>query len=349
MIMGGWQLSEGHHRDAPDRTKVLDDLEKLVQASAPESVAFDCADIYTGVEELLGALLRRVTAGQGPDSGTVRIHTKLVPDRTHLNRVDYAYVAGIVERSLSRLGTERLDLVQYAWWDYDVPGYVECGQHLDELKRQGKIAAIGVTNFDTPRLREIVEAGVDVTANQLQYSALDHRPESDMVELCIDKGIALLCYGTLAGGLLTDSWLGRDDPTPDPYSQATRLDTRSLTKYRLIVEEFGGWAAYQRLLESLSDIGRSLDATIAQVATAYALALPGVRSVISGVTRPDRFAATLAATKLTLSQDHMAQIRAHADAAPGPLGPVFGLEREVGGAHAAIMKYNLNSGSESLG
>jgi len=350
-IIGAWQLSTGHHREDAPRATDYTDLERIVEMQAAVGpVAFDCADIYTGVEELLGTLASRLAPRVAAGAlSPLRFHTKLVPDRSQLAQLDRSYVTRIVDRSRARLGVDCLDLVQFAWWDYEVPGYVELGLILSELQNEGKIAQIGVTNFDAARLSEILDAGVAVASNQLQYSALDHRPEAATVELCSEHRVALLCYGTLAGGFLSDRWLNRADPAPDPRSHATALGTRSLTKYRLIIEEFGGWDAYQALLQTLSEVGAKHGVTLAQVATAYALSRSGVAAVIAGATHPKRWAETLEATRIRLSVADVNRIKAHALEAPGPAGPVFGLEREPGGLHAAIMKYDLNAGSEELG
>src|SRR5262249_58402642 len=97
------------------------------------------------------------------------------------------------------LGMERLDLLQFHWWDFSVPRYIEAAQALDRLRRAGKIAHLAVTNFDTPHLQEIAAAGIPILAHQLQYSLVDDRPNIGMVELCRQHGTALLCYGTVCG------------------------------------------------------------------------------------------------------------------------------------------------------
>src|SRR4030095_6493897 len=71
-----------------------------------------------------------------------------------------------------------------------------------ELRSACKVDLSGTTNFDTARLSEIVASGVRVATNQLQYSVLDHRPEHGLAAFCAAHDIKLLCYGTLAGGLL---------------------------------------------------------------------------------------------------------------------------------------------------
>src|SRR5262245_5918384 len=152
---------------------------------------FDCADIYTGVEALIGRWRRRRKGSAGTD---VQVHTKYVPDLDRLPTHSRSDVVRGVDRSLARLGVERLDLVQLHWWDYGVPGYVEAAMWLDELRRVGKIRHVGLTNFDSQRLSEILAGGATITSHQVQYSVLDRRPAAGLSALCADKGIGLLCY-----------------------------------------------------------------------------------------------------------------------------------------------------------
>ena len=200
---------------------------------------FDCADIYTGVEELIGKFLRTEhDAFVSGNLSTVQIHTKYVPDYDVLGTIKKSDTEAIINRSLKRLGVEQLDLVQFAWWDYQFPSYVETAMHLHELQLAGKIRHIGVTNFDAAHLKEMLDAGVPIIANQVQYSVLDHRPEKDMNQLAREAGFHYLCYGVIAGGFLSDRYLNTSSPS-EP------LENRSLTKYRLIIEEYGGYDLFQ--------------------------------------------------------------------------------------------------------
>jgi aryl-alcohol dehydrogenase-like predicted oxidoreductase len=180
LIKGGWHLAGGH--GAIDAATACRDMAEFVDAGV---TAFDCADIYTGVEELIGRFRREYPA----QARRVRVHTKFVPDLDLLATVDRAYVESIIDRSLARLGVPCLDLVQFHWWDYGVPRYVEIALELDRLRRAGKIERIGVTNFGTAQLREILDAGVPVLAHQLQYSLLDDRPAHDMSGLCAARAV----------------------------------------------------------------------------------------------------------------------------------------------------------------
>ena len=234
LLLGGWQLSAGHRADSIDEPSLFARLEAMIDAGF---TSFDCADIYTGVEELFGRLRSRVRT-------PLEIHTKYVPDAGNLEGLRASDVERVIDRSLRRLGVERLDLVQFHWWDYAVPGYVEAAGWLDELRARGKIRHLGLTNFDAERTRELCEAGLPLVAMQAQSSLLDRRVESGMEALAHEFDFQLLCYGTLAGGLLSERFLGR---APEEFEASTR----SLTKYRAIVEEAGGWSALQALLEGL--------------------------------------------------------------------------------------------------
>ncbi len=327
VVVGLWQLSEGHRPGGVDVAATIGQLERFVAAGLN---TFDCADIYTGVEEILGGLIRRVGADR------VQVHTKLVPDREALPTVDRAYVRRIVERSLGRLGTNTIDLVQLAWWDYSVPGYVEALGWLAELRDEGKVRLVGTTNFDVARLREMASTGVALPSHQVQYSLLDRRPDNGLVDHCAATGSSLLCYGTLAGGFLSERWLGTLDPTPPPWPN------RSLERYRLIIEDNGGWPGIQELLTLLHEIATSHGVGIANVATRLVLDRRRVAAAIVGARDARRLPATLRTLELALSDADRRRVAAVLARFPGPAGDVFGLERQPDGPHARIMRYDLN-------
>lgn len=311
-----------------DRAQAVRDMAAFVEAGF---TAFDCADIYTGVEDLIGAFRREYPSL----ARQVRVHTKFVPDLDLLDRIDGAGVEAGIDRSLQRLGQERLDLVQFHWWDYAVPRYVEIALELDRLRLKGKIDRIGLTNFGTPQVAEILGAGVPVFSHQVQYSLLDDRPAHAAVAQCRERGIALLCYGTLAGGFLSERWLGT--PAADgPFAN------RSLTKYRLIVEEFGGWGLFQELLAVLAAIAARRGGDIASVATQAMLDRPEVDAAIVGATSAAHLEAHRGIGTLRLQDEDRAGIDAILSRRRGPAGDVYELERDRDGPHGRIMKYTLN-------
>lgn len=327
VIRGGWQLA-GDHGEV-DRSRAVDDIARFVDAGLN---TVDGADIYTGVESLYGEFnARRRAEGLAP----LQVHTKCVPDYDDLPRVDAAYVRRIVTRSLQRLNVERLNLVQFHWWDYAVPGWIEAAQTLHALQREGLIAHLGGTNFDTPHTTAMLDAGVPLVAMQVQYSLLDRRPASLLVPTAGARGVQLLCYGTLAGGFFSERWLGAPEPGPD-------LTNRSLIKYKLVIDDFGGWAAFQQLLQALQAIGRRHGVPISTVATRWVLDQPGVAAAIVGARYADRLGDVLAVFGLKLdAQDH-ALLAPILGAHPGLSGDTYTAERDKTGRHGRIMKYNLN-------
>jgi aryl-alcohol dehydrogenase-like predicted oxidoreductase len=332
VIRGGWQLAGGH--GPVERDAAIAGFARWYQSGI---VALDCADIYTGVEDLIGEFRAVTLARQGQDAlARLKVHTKFVPDLAVLPRIDKAYVRSIIDRSLRRLRTERLDLVQFHWWDYAIPGCVETALWLDELRREGKIDLLGGTNFDCAHLEAMVAAGVPIKTMQVQYSVLDRRPAASMAALCARLGVSLLCYGSVAGGFLSEKWLGRPEP------QMGALENRSLVKYKLIIDDFGGWDAYQAVLSALHVIARRHGVGLSTVASRYVLEQRAVAAVIVGARTPDHLEQNLAIGRIRLNIADLAEIDAALGGRRGPLGDVYAVERDRTSPHGAIMKYDLN-------
>ena len=325
LIRGGWQLTPGHLVNG----QVANGLAPILDAVSHGFRVFDCADIYTGVEDLLG----QARAWAHDRNTAIRVHTKFVPDRDRLKDIGYQETARIIERSLTRLRTDRLDLVQFHWWDNGVPRHLEVLDHLFRLKAAGKIAAIGLTNFDTEQLQEIVDEGFEIASIQVQYSLVDRRSEARMIPLCQAHGIKVYGYGALLGGFLSEQWLDRPEPA------LAELPNRSLVKYKLIIDDWGGWARFQSLLRQLRVVAHGHDASLAQVAVAATLSARQADALIVGLSA-SRYEAQNAelARLVPLSPDELRALRAW----DCPLeGDVYHLERHTA-RHAGIMKYNLN-------
>jgi aryl-alcohol dehydrogenase-like predicted oxidoreductase len=331
VVKGGWQLAGGH--GAVDAKAAREDMRHFVEAGL---TTFDCADIYTGVEELIGDFLAEYRPGRD-GRPEVQVHTKYVPDLATLGTLRKADVEGAIDRSLRRLRVERLDLVQFHWWDFAVPGWIEAALWLEELRAAGKVRCLGATNFDRPHLAQLLAAGVRVVAHQVQYSVVDRRPEAGLADLCQEHGILLLCYGSVLGGLVSNRYLGAPAPT-EPH------ENRSLTKYLLMVEEFGGWGLFQDLLAALVEVGRRHGTDPASVAMRFVLDRPGVAAVVVGARNASHLARNRGVLGLHLEAEDHALIEAVADRRKGPAGDTYALEREKGGRHAAIMRYDLGAG-----
>lgn len=264
------------------------------------------------------------------------VHTKLVPDLSRLADIRPEEVEAIVDRSLRRLQIDRIPLVQFFWWDMAVGKAVEQLEVLKECQHKGKIANLGATNWDAPVMDQFIDVGFDVVSAQVQYSLLDRRPAGTFSDWGARRDVQILCYGTLAGGFLTENWLGKPDP-------GFTFENRSLIKYRLIIDEFGSWELFQSLLQVLEDIGKKHGVALSSIATRWVLDQPQVAGAIVGARYARHLPKTLEVFKVSLDAEDRAAIDAVLDQAAGPNGPVYGLEGDRNGRHGKIMKYNLNT------
>ena len=329
IIKGGWQLSQGHSEGNKDHA--IEDMSSFVDQGI---TTFDCADIYIGVEELIGKFLaeRKKRCGSISD---VQVLTKFVPDFNILSHIDKSHVEKVIDRSLKRLGVEQLDMVQFSWWSYSLPKWMETAYWLKELQQAGKIKLLSGTNFNTRATRAMVESGVPIKTLQVQYSLLDNRPEKEMIALCKEKNIHLLCYGTVAGGFLSERWLGAAEPMP-PY------ENRSMIKYKLMVQEFGGWELFQSLLKTLSQIASAHQVSLTNVATRYIIERHQVGAVIIGARDSKHVDENIKLFEFQLRQQDYEAIENIISQRKGPVGDVFDIERIKDGPHGSIMRYNLN-------
>jgi aryl-alcohol dehydrogenase-like predicted oxidoreductase len=328
VIKGGWQLAGGH--GAVPEDAALADMAAYANAGI---TTFDCADIYTGVEERIGRFL----ASRAPEASPVQVHTKCVPDLGALDALRPSDLEEIVQRSCTRLGVGALDLVQLHWWDYARGDVVAAARTLHELQQAGRIRQLGATNFDTPTLCAMLDAGVPIVSHQVQYSLLDTRPAGAMTALCTARGVQLLCYGALAGGFFHERWLGASEPT-EP------LENRSLVKYKLIIDECGGWSRFQALLSTVAVVAAQHDTTIGAVAIAWTLQQPAVAAVIAGARNVQHLAETQRAASIGLTARDLERLGAARRELETPPGDVYALERDREGRHGRIMRYNLNAG-----
>jgi aryl-alcohol dehydrogenase-like predicted oxidoreductase len=269
VVNGMWQVSGGHGAIAPGRA-----VDEMFAYHDAGFTTWDLADHYGPAEDFVGDFRRRFAARNGAERlSEIQAFTKWVPYPARMTRRVVEDAVGI---SLSRMGVECLDLMQFHWWDYANASYLDALKHLADLQHDGKIRHLALTNFDTERLRIIADHGIRVVSNQVQYSIVDRRPEARMAAFCGDHAMTLLAYGTLLGGLLSEKYLGRPEP------QRTELDTASLRKYKNMIDTWGGWTLFQELLALLKQIADRHRVSIANIGVRYILDRPAVAGVIVG-------------------------------------------------------------------
>lgn len=292
-----WQMSGGHGRIDPEAA-----VEAMFAYHDAGFTTWDLADHYGPAEELVGEFRRRLRSQRGEAAlAGLQFFTKWVP-QPGVMTMDV--VERAMRRSLQRMGVDTIDCLQFHWWDYEDRRYLDALAHMAELKRRGVIQHLALTNFDTASLRTIVDAGIPIISNQVQYSLIDRRPEVAMAAFCEAHEIKLLTYGTVAGGLLSARYLGQ----PEPASGA--LPTASLRKYKQMIDAWGGWAQFQRLLSVLEAVATGHGASIANVAVRYVLDRPAVGGVIIGARLglAENISENAAVFDITLDQHDVAEI-----------------------------------------
>ncbi|SED69780.1 Predicted oxidoreductase [Rhizobiales bacterium GAS188] len=241
--------------------------------------SFDMADHYGSAELITGRFLARQAAGEAAGPGRPAVFTKWCPTPGEMTR---DVVRAGVQRSLDRLGVATVDLMQFHWWTFEHPAYLDAMKGLAELRSEGRIRHIGVTNFDTAHLRVLVKHGIPIVSNQVCFSLLDRRAAHEMSAFCLENGIRLLAYGTLAGGLMSERFLGQPEPAAPDVSDWSKM------KYKRFVDAVGGWAVLQEILGALNRIGRKHGVSIANVATRWVLEQEAVAAVIVGARLGER-------------------------------------------------------------
>lgn len=308
-----WQLAPGDTA----RTDVA--VRGCAAYTAEGCRTFDCGDIYAGVEGLVGRFVATARGHSSELAKLVRLHTKVIPDVTDVATLRRRITASVL-RSANRLGVPKLNLVNLHWWDWGVEGLDVAIDTLECLQRKGIVQTIGMTNIDTEHFEKYGDRLVSV---QINLSLVDRRPlTSGLVQAATSRGKAVLAHGCLCGGLIADEWLDKPAADLDQLRPGVTLN-------RVLIDEFGGWDAFQQLLRTLATVGRRHEATISQVAVAWVLAQPGVSAVVLGARDPLHVERAAAATDLRLVQDDLNDIAACVDGR-GPAGPIYDLERTPG-------------------
>ena len=269
ILNGMWQVSGAHGAIDPARA-----VTEMFLYHDAGFATWDLADHYGPAEDFIGAFRRHFASERGEERlAEIQALTKWVPHPGPMTRQVVEAAVGV---SLRRMGVPSLDLLQFHWWDYDDERYLDALRHLADLREEGKIRHLALTNFDTARLDVIARHGVRVVSNQVQFSLVDRRPEARMAEWCGAHGVGLLAYGSLLGGLLSERWLGQAEPG------RARLTTASLQKYKRMIDGWGGWDLFQELLAALQSVADRHGCSLANIGARYVLDRPAVAGVIVG-------------------------------------------------------------------
>ncbi len=243
--------------------------------------AFDMADHYGSAEVITGRLFELVREGgvRTPHGGRPVAFTKWCPEPGPMT---VETVRAGIARSLDRMRVERIDLLQLHWWTFEHPAYLDAMKGLMRLKEEGRIAHLGLTNFDTAHLSVLVKQGFPIVSNQVCFSLLDRRAGEEMTEFCLANGVRLLAYGSLGGGFLSERWLGAAEPAQGNIGDWSKM------KYGRFLNAIGGWEVLQGILRAASEVAAKHKVSISNVAERWVLDEPAVAAVIVGARLGER-------------------------------------------------------------
>jgi len=275
---------------------------KTVQHAIDKGLNFlDTAEGYGRghSEELVG----KAIAGQ---RDKVVLATKFSPGASRP-----ADVRQHLEDSLQRLGTDYIDLFQQHWPPPDIPLSDTIGE-LEKLKEEGKIRAIGVSNWLEPEWEEIDDPS-RVDCLQPCHNLLWRSIEKTVLPLCIEHNIAVITYSSICQGVLAGRFKNREDIPDDPRA----------SNYRLQPERFDETL---EVVHALEEVAAKYDKTPAQTALRWLLDQGGITAPIIGASRPEQVDDNLGALDWSLEADdwtHLSDLTKPLSEHLGPLDTMW--------------------------
>ncbi len=301
IALGCWPFAGGQYWGDQDDQASID----TVHAALAGGINFfDTAEGYEdGYSE---RILGRALVGR---RGEAIVATKV--SATNLRPEDVAIAC---ERSLQNLQMDYVDLYQIHWPNHDVP-LAETVGALERLKEQGKIRAIGVSNFAVGDLTDVV-ALTHVETDQLPYSLLWRVIERDIQPLLVKEGIGIICYSSLAQGLLTGRYKNADE-VPEGLTQSRWYSgTRPLAGHG----EPGVETEVFEALDTLHGLADEAGVSMATMALAWVKVQPAVTCFLVGARNPEELSWNLPVNDVSLPADLLGRLSAATDTVKEKLG-----------------------------
>lgn len=286
-----------------------DQTRRVVDAALEAEInLFDTADVYgaTLSERFLGAALkgRRDDAVIATKFGNklaekVGDEVKPVEDSGGGSK---RWITKAVEDSLTRLGTDRIDLYQFHFPAGDVP-FEETLEALNGLVQQGKVLEIGCSNFSADQVDETMKISADKgwaswASLQNHYNLLHRDVESEVLPACERHGLGVLPYFPLSSGLLTGKYKRGQEPPEGTRLAAAPEERRS----RIFTDRNFD------IVEGLTAFAEERGHTLLDLAMSWLAARPAVASVIAGATKPEQVKSNVAAMDWKLSDEEISEI-----------------------------------------
>lgn len=303
LVLGCWGITSDFHWKDRDE----DDSVGAIEAALELGVNFfDTAEMYADgeSEKLLGRALRN-------HRDRAVIASKVAPDSMRPEQIRSA-----CEASLLRLGTDHLDLYQTHWFaDREVPVLDSWGALLD-LKREGKVRAVGVCNAGVEDLRTLESLEIPVT-NQLPYNLLWRALEFSIHPACRERGLGILAYSPLLHGLLAGQFDGAD-AVPDSRARSRHFSSnRPLARHGEAGQEQLTFETIDRVRGIAHELGRP----IGEVALGWLDARPGVTGIIAGARNRQQLQRNVEGLQTPLPSDAVEALDQATESLKQALGP----------------------------
>lgn len=306
IALGCWAFAGGKmwgHQEEKDS------IETVKAAMDAEINFFDTAEAYGEgrSEEVLGKALK------GKRNKAV-IATKV--SRANLSADD---IVNACERSLKRLETDYIDLYQLHWPGRNIP-VEESLKAMELLKKQGKIRAVGVSNYGVKDMEEAVKYGC-IATNQLAYSLLFRALEYEIKPACKNYGMGILCYSPLMQGLLTGKFLSPDDVPAGRKRTRHFLGDRKLASYG----ENGFEKETFEAIDKIRNISEEIGQPVAAVSLSWLIHQEAVTSVLAGGRSPEQIAQNVKSADMKLTDEILEKL----DKATRPLKDKLGANADM--------------------
>ena len=297
--LGTWAIGGGDWRFGWGPQDERDAVSAIVRGVELGINWVDTAAVYGDgkSEELLGKALAQLGPSRRPIVAT-KCSRVIQPDGSIDGVLKRDSILAECEGSLRRLGVDVIDLYQLHWPipDEDIE---EGWQTLVDLKQQGKVRHIGVSNFSVEQMKRLMPIH-PIASLQPPYSMVRPEIEEDILPYCSAGGIGVVCYSPMGKGLLTGKFT-RERAKSLPQSDHRSRDPMFSGKELEI---------NLQLVEGLERIAAASGRTVAQLAIAWTLRRPEVTSAIVGARRPDQIEETAPGGDWTLTDEDVAHVDA---------------------------------------
>jgi aryl-alcohol dehydrogenase-like predicted oxidoreductase len=302
ICLGSWAIAtKDFFWDGQERADSIATIHAALDAGVN---FFDTAPAYGDgeAEEILGEAL-------GARRREVVVASKVRPSDLEPGRLRAS-----CENSLRALRTDYVDLYQIHWPNHAIP-LEPTYRTMEDLRHEGKIRYLGVSNFGTSYLEPLAQLG-PVESNQVPYSLLWRAVEYEILPQCLTRGIGVLCYSPLAQGLLTGKFASAGD-VPDKRARSRLFSSaRSMTRHGESGCEEEAFAAIGQLRGIAAELGQPMS----RVAMAWLLAQPGVTAAVAGARNAAQATENAAAAELKLEPDLIARLSTLTDRLKSTLG-----------------------------